>query len=736
MVDIVSYISYNGRMKRLNNLMDYVRDRCDLAEDTELEQAIKIRLTLGVLLIGYFAFPWGSGLTYGDAIIAPAGMTAIIYYLGALTIAAAILINPKPSPARRVSGLLLDMGALSVVIYLAESKAVIVFALYLWVILGMGFRYGVKYLYMTMFAAITGFSIVLFTSDYWQGSHQPIGLGLLLLLFVVPIYSAFLVNKLRAATASAKEANEAKSRFLANMSHELRTPLNGVIGIADLLSETDINEQQDEFVKIMKGSANTLLGLIENVLDISKIEAGKITIAKEAYQLDDLVASVMRIQRPMGESKGLSVRDYIDPEVPLALNGDAQHIKQVLINIMGNAIKFTEKGSVHLSVTQTNKVGQTPRLRFEIADTGIGITQEALPTIFDGFTRTRQGELHAQGTGLGTTIAKEIVELMEGKIGIKSVQGQGSTFWFELPMDQSTINDAVLSQHREENENTELSLADHYAEQSDGRTLTVLIAEDNAVNQQVLEGVLKHAGHKTLLAKNGDEALDILADKMDEIDLAILDVNMPIVSGLEVARNLRFMDTSARIPVIMLTADATPETKTESEDAGANAFLTKPVDARALLTQIAALSRSLPEHTPTIKGANDEQQKAALSVAKISNYRSDGVEQDLNVSIIKELEKLGDDGFMQKLVTGFEGDGRDQVALIKKGAHADFFLFREGLHALKGSAREMGAVTLARLCVEGESHTVGDVATEKAIALSVSIEHAFERTLQALQKNL
>ncbi|MEE8366161.1 MAG: histidine kinase dimerization/phospho-acceptor domain-containing protein, partial [Gammaproteobacteria bacterium] len=255
--------------------------------DSEPEQA-KLRLAIGVLLVAYFCVPWGNDETFSSVILSTPSIITITYYTNALLIFLAIILNPVASPIRRIWGAALDMISLSIVMYHSGGESVPLFVLYLWVILGNGFRFGTLYLYISQGISIAGFLVAIIWGTYWQ-EQQSFAISLLIMLCLLPLYSAFLLKKLHAAIAMAKQANEAKSRFLANMSHELRTPLNGVIGMGELLRETNLNYEQRELVGTLHSSANTLLELIENVLDIAKIESGKITIESKDIDLHAVV---------------------------------------------------------------------------------------------------------------------------------------------------------------------------------------------------------------------------------------------------------------------------------------------------------------------------------------------------------------------------------------------------------------------------------------------------------------
>jgi len=823
---------------RITSYIEFIKNRLSQTTDSEVEQAIKLRLTIGLGLIVYFCLPWDSSDTFGQVIFSAPSLIALTHYTLALILAAAIIINPAASPIRKVMGISIDLISLSIAMYFAGSKSIFLFVMYLWVILGMGFRYGVNYLYIALAIGLTGFILAINYGEYWQHPEtKPIAISLLFLLILIPLYCAFLINKLHQALAAEKLANEAKSRFLANMSHELRTPLNGVIGLSDLLNETKLDQQQRGFVKMMRNSANILLGLIENVLDISKIEAGKINLTQESFDLHQLINSSINMQMTAAKTKGLSLSYFIDAKIPFYLTGYPQSLNQVLINLLSNAIKFTEHGHVKLCVTLIEKEAERIYLRFEIEDTGIGIPKDAIETIFDGFTQIHTGTNQRRGgTGLGTTISRDLINLMQGNIGVTSEPQKGSTFWFELPftpnlatsstltdntilllasentvaaispslsawqvsyetvqtpeeallhlkaafgtgtvyeslvVDESCLADVtpmsfgnrihtepgladlalilINTKHSHLNPaiknlyvssvsdlsdtallfnavhaaNVELEqhekvthLANYYAEKNYNKQLTILVAEDNGVNQIVLDGLLSNAGHKTILVDNGESALDQLTKHLDDIDLVILDMNMPVMSGLEVLKALQFIDTKMTVPVIMLTADATSETEKACLDVGAARFLTKPINSITLLDHISQLSSSKePQDTESTKQQhNDYINQAIIDQLINGNKRED---------------------FITRLIEGFKIDGQTQLKILKQSAPDDYLYYRESLHTLRGSAAELGALQLVQLCKQAEALKPADIGTPELLSLCEEIEYTFEQSVAALEQ--
>lgn len=382
-------------------------------------------------------------------------------------------------------------------------------------------------------------------------------------------------SNLTKARRDAEEANEAKSRFLATMSHEIRTPMNVILGFLGLLRESKLSLEQMKMIQMARDSGKHLLNLINDILDFSKMEANRLSLEESEFSLAQLIEQVCDLLKIQADKKRLKLLSQIDPRLDLKLIGDPDRIRQILINLIGNAIKFTDRGYVETRVSLESEDDQNVWVRFNVEDTGIGISPHQRQNLFDEFTMADQSHSRSQeGTGLGLAICKRLIELMGGKIQVSSQLGEGSNFYFTVPLKRVIIAQPSVNQHVVSNS------------MLPPPGTRILLAEDNPANQALFQAILEKAGLTVDVASDGQEAID--ACREIPYDLVLMDISMPEVDGITATKEIRATNSPCgRIPIIALTAHSLDGDKERFMEAGMNNYLSKPVDKNVLLSMIA-----------------------------------------------------------------------------------------------------------------------------------------------------
>lgn len=768
---------------------------------------IKVRMIYAVIVWSYVLI---GSLIWG--LSEPQVFYPMLVALGGAVYAAAVFLHMlatlRHSPARWAVGMVGDMVSLGLFMHLGNEVTAPFFPVYLWVVLGNGFRYGIKRMLIAAGVALASFVGVVMTTPVWH-DHLMLSLGLILSLILIPGYVASLIKQLHEAKAQAERASAAKSDFLATVSHEVRTPLNAIIGLSDILRGSPLEGEQRQMVRSIGQAGRALFELMSDILDLARIESGKVEQEKQPYAVYQLLASLEAIIAPQAKTKGLQFASFISLDTPAVLRGDRRHIQEVLINLLVNAVKFTETGGALLAI-ETADEASGPVVRMTVRDTGAGIPADELDLIFESFTQSSLNRrASGGGAGLGLSITKRLVEAMGGQIVVQSVLGQGSTFVVTLPLkpadeddmarrtsvedvhvfalgacqercseifagtgadcriaetlddlvrevaayvretgerpvvmvpdsiglrDQKALRDRLVGMeffsdplvllaqteqagpvsrrssigyaltevplHPDTSERQRLhallgTLLHDTGEEDvgeiakDAKKLNILIAEDNRVNRQIASRIVTSLGHESSSVENGEQVLEALESM--HFDAILMDVNMPVLSGLEATQMVRMIEGQERhTPIIGLTADATPDSKRQCLEAGMDEVIFKPVSAASMRTALQGVSVAKMQRAADKGGEADIVQHPRLL---------SGGSAVIDSEKLKELEQLGSGAFLETVKAEFVEDAEGLLDELRETViNADLKAFRDTNHAMRSMAANMGANRILELC--------------------------------------
>lgn len=544
-----------------------------------------------------------------------------------------------------------------------------------------------------------------------------------------------LENQLLEARDAALESARQKSSFLANMSHEIRTPMNGVVGSTELLAETALSAKQIEYVRTIQTSGDLLLAIINDILDLSKIEENKLTLETVNFDLRETLRETVNLFAPIAAQKGIRLETYFEPSAETALRGDERRLRQILINLIGNACKFTETGKITVHIGSHSTEKEKLRVGFTVTDTGIGISEEVQTALFEPFTQADSSTTRKYGgTGLGLAICRRLVELMNGTIGIRSVLGSGSSFWFTAEFERPApeisaayfqTSLALPSPRSSSSENQKIYLA--------GDAPRVLIVEDNLTNQMVTKRQVERLGWRVEIAADGQKALDKLASA--SFDIILMDCQMPVMDGYAATREIRRREQAKgarRTPIIALTASAMSDDEQKCFAAGMDDYLSKPV-RREKLTKV--FDRWLKK-----VGSGDDTAGSGAAFGYASSPASKPNAAKISDEMEKRLNVLAEEcGFdaVRQIARIFLDDMLKKIVLLRRMARQteNFPQVAREAHALKGACLNFGANEMADLGrqIERAARAVDSEAVLRAVEkLAFEFESVHEKLELAL----
>ena len=750
---------------------------------------------------------------------------------------------------RWFAAIILDVLMAFTVMLREPEHMSIFYPILLWMILGNGFRFGVKWLFVAATLSTAAFGIVVATTSYWQ-PNQILGYSLTGALFIIPAYCSTLIRKISHAKEQAEIASTAKSYFLASVSHELRTPLNAIIGYGNHLRQSEMPRNHKEMIEASVLAGEHLLHLIEQLIEVAKTGSGSAEVKKTLFRPTDLLSDIRAIMAIRAEEKSLILQLQAEPMSDGLVNGPSEVLRNILLNLTGNAIKFTEAGTVSLASGIVDH-GGNESIWFSVSDTGIGIAESSINLIFQPFQQADETVLDRfGGTGLGLAICKQLVEQVNGTISVTSDIGKGSSFRIEVPVDVVIAQDGppesisdiavkiisfgdvapdilasaqslehivvrqiscrTVGEMAKAIESVDLSQFDvalvaealvlateiddpiwtQFADAEvapvlvrgvgavdiedirlraafasilppspnfdqlrsairigcsfahklrvphiddapitrTGRPRRVLVADDNRTNRNVLAAILQAAGHEVTLVADGDEAIEAL--EQSAFDILLLDVNMPRLNGIDACIMWRQIEGGRQhIPIVGVTADATAETEHRCKNAGMDLRLTKPVDAKLLLSTIEQYC-SEPNR---FDFGSVEATANPLSVVVPFNGTKLDISHAIDNAQLDYLHSIGDSTFVTGMIDGFFEDVVQLQGPLRLAVEqGDVQEFRFCAHAIKSSANNIGAKHLAALCGKFEKITESDF-SEHCHAYLVKIESEVARATNALR---
>ncbi len=511
-----------------------------------------------------------------------------------------------------------------------------------------------------------------------------------------------------------QEACESKSLFLANMTHEIRTPMNGVIGTLEVLKETSLSPDQKKYLGIIETCAHTLLSLVNDVLDYSKIEANELKIDSVDFNLKEIISQVRDILIFKAQEKGIEFTTHIFHEVPIWLKGDPLRIRQILLNLAGNAVKFTDRGTVAIEVTMAMEDQNETSLLFNVKDTGIGIDEEQTDRLFQSYSQANSEIARKYGgTGLGLAISKKLTDLMKGDIGVNSTKGIGSDFWFSIPLQKQK------GTKKHQGDLVQLTKRIQKTDSGKNRELSLLLVEDDVINQKITSILLEKEGFKVTVAENGKKAIETL--KNNSFDLVLMDVEMPGINGYETTRQIRQIKSNrfdTNLPIIAMTAHAMSGDREKCLSAGMNDYITKPINMHLLndIIDKLGIGQSLSGLTPLTEEVLGSS-NAAIQMKKLQVLQKE-VEERFDLLVRVFLESIP-----QKLAAIYEAIDTESFEDLRITAHQ-----------LKGSCASFYAQNMVDLCQELETRATNpDTEQNTLMHLAKELEKEAHQVVRILK---